>query len=221
MVKPRVIETNEGIQGTLTVEKFDQMQRRFRDKGWMETQQIIKSGIDHGLALEVGPGPGYLGLEWLKNTHGTQLKGLDISPDMIQCARKNEKEYHFGDRVEYVQSDGKSMPFDDEMFDAVFTNGSLHEWSEPVDVLNEIYRVMKPGGKFFICDLRRDMNPFVKWFMKIMTKPKEIKPGLITSINAAYTVDEITAIFKQTHLKDFTVDTDPMGLQIKGIKSTG
>ena len=78
------METDEGIQGEFTVELYDQMMRRFRDKGWLETNLILKQGISSGFALEVGPGPGYLGLEWLKRTQGTLLKGLDISADMIK-----------------------------------------------------------------------------------------------------------------------------------------
>ena len=58
MTKPRIVETNQGIQGEFNVTVYDQMMKRLRDKGWMETSQIIKSGIDKGLALEVGPGPG-------------------------------------------------------------------------------------------------------------------------------------------------------------------
>ena len=61
MAKPRVIETNQGIQGELNVAVYDQMQRTFRDRGWIETGEIIKHGITRGHALEVGPGPGYLG----------------------------------------------------------------------------------------------------------------------------------------------------------------
>ena len=83
MVKPRVQETGEGIQDEVTVELYDQLQRRLRDKGYIETDSIIKSGIDTGLALEVGPGPGYLGLEWLSKTRGTTLRGLEISRNMI------------------------------------------------------------------------------------------------------------------------------------------
>ena len=93
MVRERVVETDEGIQGEWTVAVYDQMQRRFRDKGWMETKAIIRSGISTGSALEVGPGPGYLGLEWLKHNDGTQLTGLDISPDMISAAQRNAAEY--------------------------------------------------------------------------------------------------------------------------------
>ena len=35
------------------------------------------------MPCEIGPGPGYLGLEWLKKTQGTHLTGVDISPGMI------------------------------------------------------------------------------------------------------------------------------------------
>ncbi len=45
----------------------------------------------------------------------------------------------------------------------------------------------------------------VKWFMKLMTKPKEIRPGLTSSINAAYTIQEIQSILSKTDLKSSTV----------------
>ena len=56
MVKARVVETDQGIQGEFNVSMYDQMQRRFQDRGWMETKAIIASGINRGLALELGPG---------------------------------------------------------------------------------------------------------------------------------------------------------------------
>ena len=219
MTRPRVSETDHGIQGEFDVAVYDRFLRGMRDRGWMETDLIVKFGIQHGLALEVGPGPGYLGLEWLKKTTGTQLKGLEISPAMIQIAERNAQTYGFADRVQYVKGDAQAMPFDDNFFDGVFTNGSLHEWSQPQKILNEIYRVLKPGGRYFISDLRRDMNMLVEWFMKLVTQPKEIKLGLITSINAAYTPPEITALLRETGLKGTTVDASPMGLAITGEKN--
>lgn len=188
MVKPRVVETTEGIQGEFTVEVYDKMMRNLRDRGWIETDLILKTGINHSLSLEIGPGPGYLGLEWLKKTEGTILRALEISADMIEMAENNAGEYGLQNRVKYVEGDAQKMPFEDNTFDGVFTNGSLHEWSQPSRIFNEVYRCLKPGGKYLISDMRRDMNPFVKWFLKLMTKPKEIRPGLISSINASYTV---------------------------------
>ena len=218
MTRPRIIETDQGIQGEFEVNLYDQMQRHLRDRGWIETNDLIKSGITRGLALEVGPGPGYLGLEWLKNTRVTTLKGLDISPDMIVIAQRNAKEYGLSERVEYVQSAGDKMPFTDEKFDAVFTNGSLHEWSDPQNTFNEIWRVLKKGGRVFISDLRRDMSFPVKWFLWINSRPKQIRSGLLTSINAAYTPEELKKLIKDTQLANCSVSGNLIGLKITGIK---
>jgi ubiquinone/menaquinone biosynthesis C-methylase UbiE len=217
-LKPRVIETGEGIQGDFNVITYDKMQRRLRDKGWIETNRVIAFGIDSGLALEIGPGPGYLGLEWLKKTTNTNLKCVEISGDMIKIAEKNTKEYHFTDRVEYKEGKAEVIPFSDNMFDAVFTNGSLHEWPDPMKAFNEIYRVLKRGGKFFISDLRRDMNPFMAYFLKINSQPKEIRPGLISSIHAAYTKEEIVVLLNKTPLKNAVVSKNMIGIEIKGDK---
>lgn len=217
-INPRIIETDEGIQGDFNVTIYDKMQRHLRDKGWIETNSIIAFGIDSGLALEVGPGPGYLGLEWLKKTINTHLKCVEISPDMIKIAEKNAREYHFTDRVEYKEGKAEVIPFNDNMFDAVFSNGSLHEWPDPMKAFNEIHRVLKKGGKFFISDMRRDMNSFMVFFLKMNAQPKEIRPGLISSIHAAYTQEEIVAILNKTPLKDAVVSKGMIGIEIKGIK---
>ena len=218
MPKARIVETDSGIQGEFTVAIYDDMQRRLRDRGWIETNDIINSGITEGLALEIGPGPGYLGLEWLKNTRETKLKGLDISADMIAMAERNAKAYSLTRRVEYIQSSGNKMPFDNNMFDAVFTNGSLHEWSDPRNTFNEIWRVLKTGGRIFISDLRRDMFFLMKWFLYIATKPKEIRPGLISSLNAAYTPDELKELMKGTKLANCEVTGNLIGVKITGKK---
>lgn len=216
MVKPRIAETDNGITGELITQAYDDMMRRLRDKGWLETKLIIGSGISSGLALEVGPGPGYLGLEWLKVTEGTTLRGLDISEDMIAIAERNAAEYGLVERVEYVKGDAYKMPFENDYFDAVFSNGSLHEWEHPEGILDEIARVLKPGGRYCVSDLRRDMNPLMKWLMWLFTKPKEIRPGLITSINAAYTKDEIEAMLLRTQLQGWQVNKNTIGLVISG-----
>ena len=141
MTKARVIEP-EGVTGEFTAESYDRMMRGLMEKGYVDTSQIIKAGITSGTALEIGPGPGYLGIDWLKKTSNTFLKGLDISADMLEVATKNAKEFGVDQRVEYFLGDAKQMRFEDNMFDVVFTNGSLHEWSDPKSVLNEIYRVL-------------------------------------------------------------------------------
>jgi len=218
MVRPRVPETAEGIQEGFTVEVYDQMQRRLRDRGWIETDRIIKSGIDTGAVLEVGPGPGYLGLEWLKKTSGTTLCGLEISENMIQVAEKNAAQYGLKDRVSYILGNAGEMPFGDSTFDAVFSASSLHEWDQPQKIFAEIDRVLKSGGRYFISDFRRDMNPLVKALVKLSTKPGEIRPGLVSSIHAAYTKDELLRLLSVISLKGYEVNRTVMDLEIIGRK---
>jgi ubiquinone/menaquinone biosynthesis C-methylase UbiE len=218
LVKPRVIETSEGIQEELSVEIYDKMMRNLRNHGWIETNLILKSGITRGMSLEIGPGPGYLGLEWLKKTSGTSLQALEISPNMISMAEKNAEEYGLQNRVKYIEGNAQEMPFEDCIFDGAFTNGSLHEWAEPTKIFNEVHRCLKPGGKYLISDMRRDMNPLMKWFLKRITKPKEILPGLTSSINASYTVQEIKSILSNTNMKSATVKQTTMGFIMIGQK---
>lgn len=88
------------------------------------------------MVLELGPGPGYLGLEWLKKTKDTALSALEISPAMIAKASKNAAAYGLTDRIKFFNGSCLGTPFPESAFSAVFSNGSLHEWEDPVRVFN-------------------------------------------------------------------------------------
>lgn len=219
MVKQRIPETNEGIQDAPDVLEYDVFLKTMRDRGWMETGQIIKSGIREGLALEIGPGPGYLGLEWLQKTNGSRLEAIEISRNMIALAEKNAKLYGLEERVQYVLGNAMDMPFEDNRFDAVFSNGSLHEWEDPQKIMCEIHRVLRPGGRLFISDLRRDSCFLIKWFMQATVKPKSMQKGLSTSLESSYTREELEAIVAATTLKGARVEKNLVGLTVTGNKT--
>jgi ubiquinone/menaquinone biosynthesis C-methylase UbiE len=221
MVRKRIPERDDGLTGGAEVAEYDRFQKHLRDKGVLETDNIIKHGISYGTALEIGPGPGYLGLEWLKKTNNTKLTGLEISEDMKKLAIKNAEEYGMKNRIEYVIGNAtKSFPFESGAFDGVFSYGSLHEWTDPIPVFNEILRVLKTGARFYISDLKRNINFIMKSLMKMFTKSAGIvilKDGVTTSINASYLRKEILEILKKSDLKNFSVSEHFAGLRIKGI----
>ncbi len=215
-MKPRVVETNQGIQGEITTEIYDRFARGMRDRGWNNVDAILASGIAGGHVLELGPGPGYVGLEWLKKAPGGTLTGCEISPDMIKIAQRNAREYGLDGRTNYVEGSVLEMPFPDDSFDAAFSNGSLHEWEDPVLVFREIARVVKPGGTFCVCDMRRDVNPLISGAIRRLATPPEMRPGFRTSLAAAYTVAELRAVLEKTPLRDADVARDFFGLRVSG-----
>ncbi len=218
MARKRIIETSEGIQDPVTVEIFDRFARTMRKKGYDNVDKIIKTGIIGGRVLEIGPGPGHVGLHWLEKNSDARLVGCEISSEMIKTARKNARGCGLEDRVQYVEGSCLAMPFDGETFDAVFSNGSLHEWEDPVRVFQEIHRVLRPGGLFCSTDMRRDANPFLKWFIYATTRPKEIRPGFLSSFNASYTVPEMKEIIARSPFPKAAVTKDVFGLWVTGRK---
>lgn len=216
MVKKRIIETNEGIQNELTVEIFDEFAKVMRDKGWNNVDSFLKAGITKGEVLEIGPGPGYIGLEWLKKAQNAKLTGLEISENMIQMANQNAEQYMFQDKTCYIKGNCMQMPFDENSFDGVFSNGSLHEWENPVKTFNEIKRVLKPGGLFCVTDMRRDVNNILKWMIYFLSKPKEIRPGFLTSLDASYTIEELNSLLKQSSITDYKIQKEFFGLCVSG-----
>ncbi len=219
MTRPRVAETRDGIQRAPDVEAYDKFQRKMRDRRLIETDAIIKSGIIYGAALEIGPGPGYVGLEWLKKTKSSSLIGVEISPAMIVVAGKNAAEYGLSDRAKYVIYNAvDGLPFPDGSFDVVFATGSLHEWEKPENIFDEIYRVLKTGGRYFVSDLRRDISLPAKWLMLALC-PRDMRQGFMSSLGAAYTSGEISKILSATKLSGCEVKNDMMGLTISGVKA--
>ncbi|MDL2217940.1 class I SAM-dependent methyltransferase [Christensenellaceae bacterium OttesenSCG-928-M15] len=217
MQKTRIIETTQGIQDELTVEIFDAFARVQRDRGWNGVEGIIASGIPNGDLLEIGPGPGYVGLEIAKKLQPKSLTGLEISPAMLRFSEHNAHAY--GIDARYVLGNAIEMPFENESFDGVFSNGSLHEWENPIKIFDEIYRVLRKGGRYCITDLRRDVHPLKKGMVYYSTKPKEMRPGLITSLCAAYTLPEITELLRLSKLHGTKVENDFFGLCIHGQKA--
>jgi SAM-dependent methyltransferase len=110
--------------------------------------------------LEVGCGPGRLSL-LLARRYGLDVTGLDLDPVMIERARANAvRPGRSHDREpSFVVGDVASIGFPDRSFDLVVSTLSMHHWADAKAGLTEIERVLRPGGRALVWDLRRGFLP--------------------------------------------------------------
>jgi ubiquinone/menaquinone biosynthesis C-methylase UbiE len=118
--------------------------------------QEVAAGLPGGDVLEVAPGPGYFAIE-LAGLGPYHVVGLDISHAFVRIATGNAA--RAGVEVEFRQGDAASLPFDSDSFDLVYCRAAFKNFGEPVRALGEIYRVLRPGGRAVVNDLRRDATP--------------------------------------------------------------
>jgi len=118
------------------------------------TARTIAERLPHGGAvLEVAPGPGYLAIQ-LARSGPYQVTGLDISRSFVRIATDNARQA--GVAVDFQQGDVAHMPFPAASFDYVVCQAAFKNFPDPVAALDEIERVLRPGGQAAILDLRKD-----------------------------------------------------------------
>lgn len=218
MTPQRVPETECTTLGHTHAAAYDRMQEALREKGWLETGDLMHSGLDSGRALEVGSGPGYLGLEWLERTSGTRLLGLDKSPNMVAIARRHAQELGLDERAWHLLGSAEAVPFANGAFDLVFSSRSLHEWIDPGTTFTELWRVLRRGGRLYVSDLRRDLSRSARNFLERRMTSEMVLEGLRASIGAAYTIAEAMALLDETKIVGCEVIETPLGLRVTGAK---
>ena len=117
---------------------------------YVEARRLLKMGgrvPDEGSALEIGCGSGG-GVGLILDVFGAErVDAFDLDPDMIMRARRRLSAR--GDRVRLWQGDVTRIPVADESYTAVFDFFIIHHVPNWRDALREVYRVLKPGGRFY------------------------------------------------------------------------
>ncbi len=114
---------------------------------WRQRQKVVP--LAHGRILEVGIGTG-LNLEHYDKARIEKIIGLDPGLEMHRLARKRVK--RTGVPVELVGLSAEQIPYQDGSFDTVLVTYSLCTIPDPGATLEEMRRVLKPGGKLIFCE---------------------------------------------------------------------
>jgi ubiquinone/menaquinone biosynthesis C-methylase UbiE len=116
----------------------------------------IAEGLKPGdRVLEVAPGPGYLAIA-LAQLGSYRVAGLDVSRTFVRMARENALCSRV--EVDFREGDAAAMPFAAEAFDFIVCRAAFKNFSDPVGALREMHRVLGPGGRALVIDMRSDAS---------------------------------------------------------------
>jgi ubiquinone/menaquinone biosynthesis C-methylase UbiE len=113
-------------------------------------EQILdRCGISRGRCLDVGSGPGSLGIA-LARASDLAVTLLDSSPEMLAVAEGNIREAGLSGRLSLLRGDVHAIPLPAGSVDLVVSRGSVFFWEDLARAFSEIYRVLAPGGKTYV-----------------------------------------------------------------------
>ncbi len=118
-------------------------------------QRALGLGVDAGMILDVGTRVGLIPLKILWQNENFYAIGMDRSGPMIERARETASAWDLGERAFFQVGDARRMRLKTAYFDLVISDSTLHCFDDPLSVLTEINRVLKPKGALLIRELLR------------------------------------------------------------------
>lgn len=128
-----------------------------------EVPRLRKLGgkLPGGRALEIGCGRG-VGVDLIFSEFGAdQVDAFDLDPDMVRQAADRLATY--GNRVRVRVGDVEQIDAKDASYDGVFDFGIIHHVPEWRQAVREVYRVLRPGGRFYSEEVLRDFIVHPVW----------------------------------------------------------
>ena len=152
--------------------------------GWMNWvfDRLLKLPKDAKI-LELGCGPAYL---WEENSSripaGWRITLSDFSPGMLDVAWQNL--VVTSRAFQFKEIDAQSIPFEDEIFDAVIANHMLYHVPDRPKALGEISRVLKSGGHLFATTIGQNhLKEIANWI-------RQVQPGTdFVSFGSPFTLE--------------------------------
>jgi len=181
-----------------------------------EIALFLDARIKQGNLLDVGTGPGRLLKAIHEKNPNLNLFGLDISSSMMDLARHNLRSIKNLDlRIgNIVKTD-----YPTNFFDSIVSTGSFYNWDQPMEGLNEIFRILMPGNTAYIFETTRNYdkelfrtglkgnlkgyNPPRRWLSTLFLKKQ---------LRMTYSIEEFEGILKQTEFgKSYKIERITLG----------
>jgi ubiquinone/menaquinone biosynthesis C-methylase UbiE len=167
--------------------------------------------------LEIAPGPGFFVIE-LAKLGNFKTTGLDISQTFVEIAEENAR--NAGVQIDFRLGNASAMPFGNDSFDFIYCSAAFKNFTEPVKALDEMHRVLRPGGEALVTDLRKDAslpeiesyvkqsgrNRFDAWMTKWTFRCMLIK--------RAYTKEQFTRMAEQSRFGACHIKVGPIALEV-------
>jgi ubiquinone/menaquinone biosynthesis C-methylase UbiE len=181
----------------------------------------IADGLRSGdRVLEVAPGPGYLAVE-LARLGPYRIAGLDVSRTFVRLALENAA--HAGVEVDFQEGDAAALPFAADMFDFIVCRAAFKNFSDPIGALREMHRVLRPGGRAMIIDMRNDASA-----KSIVDQVAKMQLGRIdafltrTTLSAlrkrAYSRSDFVGMVQATPFGGCDIVVQPLGFEVGLVK---
>ena len=154
----------------------------------------LKSGE---IILDLGCGGG-LDLYFYAKAAGPlgKVYGLDISEDMVNRAKENMKKTGMGN-VEIQRGESDNLPFNDDFFDIVASNGIYNLSPDKKKVMEEVHRVLRPEGRTVFCEIVLKES--------LSTEERKSHSDWFRCIGGALPEKEFLALMEKAGFKDIEV----------------
>jgi ubiquinone/menaquinone biosynthesis C-methylase UbiE len=167
----------------------------------------LSQDVAEGTALDLGTGPGHAAVAIARRRPAMRMIGLDLAVHMVDRASRQAARAGLDGRGMWPQADGHHLPFGDGSFDLVVSSFAMHHWRDPLRILNEIARVLKPDGRYYIVDVCRKVT-LAQRLLAYASIPVISLPfgsylaygGYYESVRAAYTLPEARSLLHRSAL---------------------
>ncbi len=174
---------------------------------------LVDASWENEKILDVGCGHGTLLLELSRLIRAAELMGVDRSPHLVRFARRSVRLEGLPS-IRFAVMDAHDLKISGDQFDRVLSTSSIYLWEDPVKGINEIHRVLRPGGKAFVCDHMR-ADSLEKIYESVI-KQRIFGFGL-----PAYSCEELIGFFEESRFSSFRTWKTGMVRWFEAVKDGG